>query len=92
MKSITKLALAALVAASGTGVALADNNQYANLLEIQRRAMEREREASATVGVYADRQGVQRQVTAEYAPQNDVRVELRRDSHGGFYFAPAQTR
>ena len=85
MNPITKLALVALVAASGTGVALADNDQNANLREIQRRAAERN---DATVAVYTGGQRMQHQYAGESVLRPQVPNEVRRDSHGGFYFAP----
>ena len=85
MNPITKLALVALVAASGTGVALADNDQNANLREIQRRAAERN---DATVAVYTGGQRMQHQYAGESVLRPQVPNEVRRDSHGGFYVAP----
>jgi hypothetical protein len=88
MKPITKLAFIAAVAALGTGVAQADNSQQQNLLELQRRAAERD-QASATVGVYVGGQGVRHQTMVEHAPRTEAGVQLQRNSHGGFYVAPA---
>jgi hypothetical protein len=91
MKSITKLAFIAAVAALGTGVALADNAQQAKLLELQRQQVERN-QAAATVAVY-DGHGVRHHHTtaAVVAERVDVPTQLARDSHGGFYIVRAET-
>lgn len=87
---MTKLAFIAAVAALGTGVALADNDQAYKLREIERRTVERE-QAEATVAVYADGQGVRHHHQINVAAERvDVPTQLARDSHGGFYIVRAE--
>jgi hypothetical protein len=79
MKHITKLAsIAALTAAFGATVALADDAQLQNRLSLQR-AQNPSADRNSTVAVYSNRQGIGRVVQDE---RPELRFEIRATAHG----------
>lgn len=81
MKTVTKLSLiAATLAAIGTSVAFADDQQLQNRLALQRAQMQASQK-STTIALYADRHGVS-QRSAMQVKRTEGRFELRSNAHG----------
>ncbi len=83
MKTVMKLSLVvATIAAFGTSVALADDQQLQNRLSVQQQQQDAQRnQKSTTIAVYADRHGVS-QRGAMQSDRSETSFELRSNGHG----------
>jgi hypothetical protein len=90
MKPITKFVFLTVVAAVGTGVAPADDQNLRNRLDIQRQERDR-MERSTTIDVYAIRRDVSHRPAA-IAERTGVRLEWRTNAHGQIFpvFVPEE--
>lgn len=91
MKHITKLAfIVAAVAAIGTSVASADDQQLRHRLNTQRQELQNNQQPT-TIAIYAGRRGVsQRSMMRD--ERTGTRFELRSNAHGQVYpaYVPAK--